>query len=298
MNILITGSSGFIGKSVLEKLSKSNNNILCINRSKQKYKDNNINQIICSIESIKGKINYIKKFKPEIIINLAWSNIPNYDLKNSVLNLKNSISFFSEISKLPTVRKIINTGSCWEAGKKFGKLSPEIWNPENHFTWAKYALYKWLLLLKLTKQIDIVWLRLFYVYGPHQNYHSLIPTLYLNLIKKRPKMNIRTPYDSVDFIYVDDCSTAILKSCSNKIKTEIFNIGSGKATNIFRICNKVENKILGSSINTNKIKKNNKNKINNNFSANINKTYQILNWKPKIQLDEGLNKTISYFKNI
>ena len=66
MRILITGSKGFLGRSVVKLINKKDN-LYFITRKKNKNKKN----FYCDLENLK-RVKYIVNFlKPDVIINLA-----------------------------------------------------------------------------------------------------------------------------------------------------------------------------------------------------------------------------------
>lgn len=67
MKILITGSTGFLGKVLVRLINKKKNNLYYITRKKNKKKNN----FYCNLDNCK-KIKFIVNFlKPDVIINLA-----------------------------------------------------------------------------------------------------------------------------------------------------------------------------------------------------------------------------------
>ena len=71
--ILITGSTGFIGKNLL-KMLPNDHEIYCLSR--KNFKNKKINFIKANIFNLK-KINIlIKKIKPDYLIHLAWEAEP------------------------------------------------------------------------------------------------------------------------------------------------------------------------------------------------------------------------------
>ena len=67
-----------------------------------------------------------------------------------------------------------------------------------------------------------MWLRLFYVYERYQRKGSLIPYL-IDSLKKNKKIELKEPFASRDFIYVDDVCKLILKFCDTS-SNGIYNI--------------------------------------------------------------------------
>ena len=92
MRILITGSSGFIGKNFIEFLNKSNHEVLAIyNKHKPRISKKRSKVYFIQHDLNKKKINKkIISFKPNIIYHFAWQGIPNFDYKTSLQNLKSS----------------------------------------------------------------------------------------------------------------------------------------------------------------------------------------------------------------
>ena len=67
MKILITGSTGFLGKEVKLALKKNNYELFCIGKKKIKNK----NYIYCNLKNIKKLNSILKNINPDIVINLA-----------------------------------------------------------------------------------------------------------------------------------------------------------------------------------------------------------------------------------
>ena len=66
---------------------------------------------------------------------------------------------------------------------------------------------------RVYQNIQLFWMRIFYVYGPRQRSKSLIPTILTKLIEGQLP-DLRTPKNSNDFVYIDDVVDAFTKSIS------------------------------------------------------------------------------------
>jgi len=174
MKILITGSTGFIGKNLINNKFFLKHKILLINSSKL---NKNKNILKSKIQNINFKINQIKSFNPEAVIHLAWHGIPDYGKVISKQNYKQQIKFFKTLKKVKSIKKIIVTGSCFEYGILSGKVneSKKI-KKYNFFSKAKINIYKYIT-NNFSEETKIIWLRLFYVYGSKQRDNALIPYL-------------------------------------------------------------------------------------------------------------------------
>ena len=162
MNIIITGSSGFIGKNLVNSLLKTKFNLLTLSK---KHKKNNFKKHLFvdlnNFEKIKKKI---INFKPDILIHLAWHDIPDYSFEVQLLNLKISINFLNFIINKTNCKKIIVSGSCWEYGKKTGPCVEGYDNLTNsYFSWSKKSLYDFLHYTCQNESITLIWFRIFLI---------------------------------------------------------------------------------------------------------------------------------------
>jgi GDP-6-deoxy-D-talose 4-dehydrogenase len=231
MKVLVTGSSGFLGFHLLNELSNTDLDILALynKRNPKNLKSKNIRYLKKNIKYL-NSIEVIKKFKPNILIHLAWKDIPNFSLKKSEENLKLSKNFINEIIKIKSVKKIIVTGSSFE----------ENTNSHNYyFVKAKKSLREWLFLKCKRKKIDFGWLRVCYVYGAKQRKNSLIPYL-IDSLKNKTRPTIKNLNNFNDFIYVEDVSKIIVRLINKKLKSKTFYIGTGRLNSVRQISHLVE----------------------------------------------------------
>ena len=132
MNILITGGSGFIGFNLLKKLSGNKKyKILTLSRKKLDKISKNIKNLKSDLVLSNSSLNLIKEFSPQIVIHLAWQDIPDYSIKKSQINFLKQKLFFQKINKIDTIKKIIVTGSCSEHKNKHHLTSKSFVNSKN-----------------------------------------------------------------------------------------------------------------------------------------------------------------------
>jgi len=300
MKIFVTGGTGFIGPYVVRELSKRGHHLLLL-LEKSEAQTGKLN-LPKEIKFVKGNLSNInswksavKNFQPDATIHMAWEGIPDYSAEMSIKNLKYGLNLFKELAELGC-KKIICTGSCWEYGQNHGKLSENLpVRPSNAFTAAKNALH--LLGREIAKEnnIQFIWTRLFYVYGPGQRENSLIPYI-IKCVKEGKKPEIKTPSARNDFIYVEDVAKAIVIILEKCNQSTVYNIGSGDSTSIQDII-----KIVHSELNLQYEPKDKLFKSSNipfdNFWADISKIKKEIGWEPKLTISDGLQKTIHKYKN-
>ena len=91
MRVLITGATGFIGLPLTLRLVEQGHKILALSRKPFK-----LNRSISWLNSdLSSPLTYqeeIRSFKPEVLIHLAWQDIPDFSFEKSKNNLNNSLS--------------------------------------------------------------------------------------------------------------------------------------------------------------------------------------------------------------
>ena len=205
--IYITGSSGFIGKSLCSLLKKK----------KIKYKKIKIRQKI-----LKKDWSVIKKTgskNDSILIHAGWGKMndpwSNFHLKN---NYYNSLNLF-KIAKKNNFKKVIFCGSINEYGNKYGQLKEEtlIGKLDTFYAKSKLKLTNFGLKFFKNTKTEFFCIRLSYVYGPYQRPGTLI-NLLINAFKKKKKIEMTKCMSYRDYIYVDDVAKGIVKIALTKKK--------------------------------------------------------------------------------
>lgn len=214
-NVLLTGSTGFIGTSFKKKIKKKNLFFL------EKYNSNSIKKI--SLLDKEKFIKFISKNNIDTIVHLAWHGIPVFNKKNFDINLQLTKKLV-QYSNLTNIKKIFISGSCFEYGKVYGEISE---SQKLRFKKNTLGDYKNKIREYIVKSSNkkIFWGRVFYAYGPNQRSGSLIPAA-IKCLKKNKTFDLKKPFDARDYIHVDDVSAAII-SIIKKGKPGIYNIGSG-----------------------------------------------------------------------
>ena len=295
MRVLVTGATGFVGRHVVKALQNYGYELALFVRNV----DDALNLKKLDTVIIQGDLgnldaakNSIQKFNPEVCIHLAWKGIPDYSADISKSNLDNSINFLRFIAKETDCRKIVISGSCFEYGKTKGacKESDTV-QTTSFFAWAKQSIYNYVSLLCEQSAIDLIWFRIFYVYGPGQRAGSLIPAI-IYKFSKAECPDIMSPDNKNDFVYVVDVAKAFQIAAINKIPSGIYNLGSGTSTSVYEVCKTAERLITGQTFMSEQLRNTNKEHKVTDFRADISKTSQTLDWAVSTPLEEGIKKHI------
>ena len=302
MKLLVTGATGFIGQHLVNRLIEQGHIVLALSRSEALLPANDYpNKLFYLQTSLKldgNTIEKIKQFEPDTLIHLAWEKIPDFSFEISFANLQNQILFFRNLFLISSLKKIIVTGSCWEYNKKMGVCTEsDICISGNYFTWAKNSLRDFLEFECLQKNINFIWSRVFYVYGPQQRKGSLIPTVIEN-IQNGIVPELKTPFNSNDFIYVDDVADGLIQFAVKDVPSGIYNLGNGESVPIIDVVSKIETSIHGKEILSSSVIENASQSSvkDTDFWADMGKTFNTLKWQPQTNLIMGIEKSINIKK--
>ena len=315
--ILITGCAGFIGFHLTKKLLKNSstkvvgidnlNNYYDIKLKKKrllelkKFKNFYFKKI--DISNYKSTEYIFKKFKPEVVINLAAQAGVRYSLLTRKPYFNSNIKgFFNllELIKNSKVKRFIfaSTSSVYGDNKHIPfKESYNTDKPKSFYAATKKCNEIMAYSYSKMCQTKFIGLRFFTVYGPYGR-PDMALFKFSKLISEAKGIEVFNRGNHVrDFTYIDDVVKGIIKSThSKKIKKnfEIFNICRGKKENLIYLINLVE-----------KIYKKNVKKfflpmqfgdIKSTYGS-ILKSKKILNFKPKVRLKNGVKKFIKWHRN-
>jgi len=140
--------------------------------------------------------------------------------------------------------------------------------------------------------MPILVFRLSNIYGPYQDWKTM-PNLLPQIISQafiNKKIEVWN-FDPIrDYIYVGDVVEAIIKALHSD-KTGVFNLGTGVGTCVGEVVTKIANLTDAKVTSLNKPVSGPTRVI-----CNINKIKSKLGWEPSITLDEGIKKTINYYR--
>jgi len=290
MKIFVTGGTGFIGRPIVDKLIAQGHIVGVLSRTMSKAKNQKIKIINGDLANISLWKNKLKRFKPDAAIHLAWEGLPDHSVRISRKNLEFGLNLTELLAEIGC-KRMVAIGSCWEYGLHTGKIDEEAEiKPFDPFTAAKHSFH-WLG-KEIAKEgnMEFIWARLFYVYGPGQHPKSLVPHLIESAkLKKLPE--IRNPDAENDFVFVNDAAEAMVRLVVNPLKRDVYNVGSGKLIHIADIIKQVSNK-LNIQTNFKKAEKNYRDTAKS-FYSDISKMKKDHKWKPETSISKGVEQTIN-----
>lgn len=147
--------------------------------------------------------------------------------------------------------------------------------------------------------LSVATIRPFNTYGPRQSARAIIPTIISQALAGNYKIKLGSSFPIRDFNYVNDVVRAFLMiGESTKCTGEVINIGSGSEIKIKQLVttiSKILNKRLVIVQDSERIRPG-KSEVERLLADNR-KAKKILDWEPKVNLEQGLIKTIEWIKD-
>ncbi len=301
---LVTGATGFIGANLIRELIKQGQKTHVIVRDKKlnwRLHDvyDKIHIYECDIQD-KKLHTIVKKISPDYIFHLArYGNLPEEDdiYKMIDINLKGTINLLDAVKENP-FKLFINTSSGDEYGVKETPMrETDLLKPVNNNGVIKSVITLYCQKEAIRNKLPIINFRLFTPYGYFEGKNRLIPSVVLSALEGNP-IRVSNPVFVRDFIFIDDVIDAYLHAVELKHEYgEIYNIGSGKQHSVGEIVQMIQ-KITKSKSNVQwgTVAKQARYIEPSRWEADVSKMKMVLKWKQRNTIEEGLTKTIDWFK--
>ena len=307
MKFLVTGGAGFIGSHIVDALVKSGDNV-CVLDDLSSGKRENLEGAADKIKFIEGdirdKVIVTKAMHgiDHVLHQAALRSVPkslgNPKLYNDV-NINGTLNIL-EAAKEAKVKRVVCASSSSVYGETDRLPEKESFYP---LLISPYALTKlageyYCRIFSEIYGLETASLRYFNVFGPRQSleneYAVVIPKFVTCILKDESPPIHGDGKQTRDFTYVENVVQSNIKAATApNIKCEVFNIACGKNYSVLDIV-KYVNKILKKDIKpkftpprTGDVK---------DTLADIEKARKLIKFDPKIGFEEGLVKTVEYFR--
>lgn len=301
--VLVTGGAGFIGSEVIKQLTKYGANVTVFDNFSSGKKEY-ISEYK-KIKIIKGDITNQKLVgktvkDQEIIFNLAaLPFIPDsyyYPVDFFKINTIGTMNVLWSAIKSKTVDIFlqISTSEVYGSAQYFPMDENHPTSPYSTYAVSKLAGDRAAFTMHKENGFPTIVIRPFNTYGPRYTQPYIIPEIINQINSGKKELTLGNVNSTRDFTFVSDTVDAFLKATSvKKAVGEIINIGSGYEIRILDLVRKIAN-ISGIKI---KIKTD-ESRLRpydvNRLICNNNKARNLLKWKPKISMDEGLKITLNW----
>ena len=293
MKILITGSTGFVGRHLVPKLTKQHQvTELTINleESNELFGDNTQKILITN-----NQINLVERIKqtnPEIVIHLA-SFLTSEDDYNTMQKLiDTNILFLCRL--LDTLKDIkiklfVNTGTFAEYFQGDGILQPAYL-----YSATKTAARFFVDYYSNAYSFNYITIAPYTIYGGKDTKKKVIDIIYESLNSEKP-MKLSPGNQVLDFIHIEDVTDFYVSIVENYLQIpnkQVFQLGTGKGISLKELASVLEHK-TGKTANIRWGAKSYRKTDVMYAVADITPQFNLLNWQPQIMLEEGIKKIIN-----
>lgn len=289
----MTGAAGFIGSALCRRLASLGVEVHGVSRSARNAENHITRWWQCDLEDFEAVRSLVRKSKPQLIFHLAsnsaGSRAPELVVPIFHSNLHTTVNLLSAANEVGCQR-IFLTGSMEEP-------DPDMeWPiPSSPYAAAKFAAGTYGRMFHALYDMPVVLLRVFMVYGPNQREtYKLIPYVILSLLKgESPKLS--SGDRAVDWIYIDDVVEGfIAATIAPSVEGRTIDIGSGRSLTVRRVVEELSDIIrpdaplvFGTIADR---------PIEQVRVANAEDSYRQLDWRTKVDLREGLHRTVEWYR--
>lgn len=305
--ILVTGGAGFLGSHLCERLLNDGHEVFCLDNFFTGQKQNVVHLLSDPyFELIRHDITMPFYIEVDEIYNLACPASPIHYQFNAIKTIKTSV--MGSVHMLGLAKrikaKILQASTSEVYGDpQIHPQSEEYWGnvnpigPRSCYDEGKRCAESLFMNYHMQNKVRIKILRIFNTYGPrmHPNDGRVVSNFIVQAIKNQDITIYGDGSQTRSFCYVDDLINGMI-SFMNTGEDIIgpMNIGNPEEFTIIELAQKIieltnsESKIVFNPLPQDDPMQR---------KPDISKIKNLIGWKPSTQLEEGLTKTINYFKN-
>jgi nucleoside-diphosphate-sugar epimerase len=292
MKIFLTGATGFIGSHVARTLVAAGNEVQALilpNDDTRRIAD-----ILSSLVMVRGDLLDTSFTFPsqsfDCCIHLAWYVEPGkyLDSPRNKQWVEASVRLARAMEDAGC-RRFLAAGTCFEYATSDEPLRESSHTgPRTLYAQSKLELFNALQSLEM----EIAWARFFYQYGPHEDPRRLVPVV-INALLRGQEAKLVPGDRRRDYLHIEDVASAVAAVAQSKL-TGAVNIGSGTPTTVAEISMKI-----GELIGKPELVKLGALPYSPTEPMHIvsdNAKLKSVGWKPRNSLDEGLRRTIDWWR--
>lgn len=303
----VYGANGFIGRHLVRRLASLELSVRAVSRhldndftsefsSRVDFVEADIRDTLAAASSLQGV---------ETVVQLVSSSSPglenNYEIQDIHDNVVPQVAFLQSSIKAGVKRYIFLSSG----GTVYGPGAP-VPTPETHLPFpinshglTKVVVEKYIQMHGHTNGLEYVILRVTNPYGPGQRFwrgQGLVPAILDRWRGGKPVIIYGTGQALRDYIYIDDLVDAIIAAIAmHGLPRHILNIGSGETRSVNQVVNALE-QAVGEC-------------FEREFAAerltdvaisslDINLAHKILSWRPRINFEDALQRTVAAYLEV
>ena len=311
MRALVTGAAGFIGSTLVDRLLADGHAVLGLDNfasgraTNLEHLAGNPAHVFVEADIVTADLHAIlDEQRPEVVFHLA----AQIDVRNSVADPQFDASVnvigtvrLAEAARLTGVRKIVHTssgGSIYGTPPQYPTPETAPTDPASPYAAGKVAGEIYLNTFRNLYGLDCSHIAPANVYGPRQDPHGeagVVAIFAQALLQGKPTKVFGDGGKTRDYVYVDDVVDAFIKASGDAGGGHRFNIGTGMETSDRQLHSAVAAAVGGPDDpefhpdRLGDLKRS---------CLDIGLAESVLGWRPQVQLDDGISRTVEYFRDL
>lgn len=306
MRVLVTGGAGFVGSHVVDRLLADGHAVAVIDNlstGKRNHVNPGATLHTCDIRSAEAAA-VIDAERPEAVVHIAAQAAVSRSVANPLydadVNVLGTIAILLAAQRAG-VRRVIYTST---GGAAYGDTTV-LPTPEDHPTRpaspygvSKVAAERYLECWSGLTGTRVLTLRLANIYGPRQNplgEAGVIAMFGHRLVRGEECVVNGDGEQTRDYVYVGDVADAVARAIARPEATGVVNIATGVETSVNDLYRR-----LAAGVGVDRPARHAPSKPGEQRRSvlAILRAKEVLGWWPMVSLDEGLERTLAYFKNV
>ncbi|MBZ1508265.1 NAD(P)-dependent oxidoreductase [Leuconostoc mesenteroides] len=243
MKILVTGANGFLGRGIVSEIIKTGNQVVAAG-----FKTDNVTNEAIHIDGNIFEVENPYEYygRPDVVLHLAYKDgfILNSDAH--VNNFSQHANFIKKIAE-SGIKRIAVMGTMHEIGFFEGSIDENTpTNPMNFYGIVKDALRNYTSLIAKNNNIEMQWLRAFYIVDGTAYGNSIFSKLYAAAENGQKTFPFTTGKTQYDFLNYEDFAKYVAAAVTQENIQGIINISSGEP---MRLSERVEKFIQENKLN-------------------------------------------------
>lgn len=304
---LVTGGAGFIGSNIVEELLARGQNVRILDNLST-GREVNIAHLTGKVELFRGDIrdgelvDKAVRGADYVLHQAALASVPRSianPVASSEVNIQGTLNLLQAAHKHGVKRFIAaSSSSVYGDSVQLPKVETMPTNPKSPYAVTKLTLELYMKVFSEIHGLPTVALRYFNVFGPKQDpnsqYSAVIPLFVKGLIQGKPPTINGDGEQSRDFTYITNVIQANLKACEANISGfNVFNVACGGRYTLNHLYN-----TLAAAIGSDLRPVYGPDRVGDvkHSMADIDAITNALDYRPEVTFEEGIAKTVAWYK--